>query len=48
MVSHLRFPPGLAGGLLLAYPRALLFFAVPFGQRDFFAFVHSRAHFVDA
>lgn len=23
MVSHLRFPPGLAGGLLLAYPRVL-------------------------
>jgi len=21
MVSHLRFPPGLVGGLLLAYPR---------------------------
>lgn len=21
MVSHLRFPPGLVGGFLLAYPR---------------------------
>ena len=21
MVSHLRFPPGLVGGLLLTYPR---------------------------
>ena len=21
MVSHLRFPPGVVGGLLLAYPR---------------------------
>ena len=48
MVSHLRFPPGLAGGLLLAYPRTLVFSAVPFGQRDFFAFVHSCAQFVDA
>lgn len=23
MVSHLRFPPGMAGGLLLAYPRMM-------------------------
>ncbi len=47
MVSHLRFPPGMAGGLLLAYPRTLLFFAVPFSQRNFSALVHSGSKFVD-
>lgn len=24
MESHLRFPPGLVGGLLLAYPRSIV------------------------
>lgn len=48
MVSHLRFPPGMADGLLLAYPRTWLFLAVPFSQRNSYAPVHARSHLIDS
>ena len=51
MVSHLQFPTGLPGGLLLAYPRMKKAEALwlrrrnlmPRCLRDFFALVHARA-----
>ena len=50
MVLPLRFPPGMAGVLLLAYPRmkkagSLRLMAL--GERNFLAFIHSRADFVN-
>ena len=50
MVLPLRFPPGMAGGLLLAYPRtkkagSLRLMAL--GERNFLAFIHSRADLVN-
>lgn len=53
MVPPLRFPPGMAGGLLLAYPRMKKAGSlrrcncVSGGPRDFFSFIHSRADLVN-
>ena len=53
MVLPLRFPPGMAGGLLLAYPRMKKAGSlrrcncVSGGPRDFFSFIHSRADLVN-
>ena len=50
MVLPLRFPPGMAGGLLLAYPRmkkAGSLRLMTLGERDFLAFIHSRADLIN-
>ena len=54
MVSHLRFPPGMAGGLLLAYPRMIKAGLLrrdeymARSQRDLFSLVHARSHLIDS